>query len=170
MDALLTRMRARFSVSATTRRARPGEHDGTDYHFVSAETFSDMVDRGELLEWAEYGGNRYGTPRAEVMPYLVGGDDVILDIENEGAKQVKRAHPEAILVFLAPPSLEELERRLRGRGDTDEDDIRRRLEVAREQMDEAPEHYDHILVNDEVEPVITRLLSILQPRAGTPPG
>ncbi|MEA3502397.1 MAG: guanylate kinase [Actinomycetota bacterium] len=162
IDAVLERSGARFSVSATTRAPRPGEIDGEDYRFVDQETFSDLVQSGGMLEWAEYGGYRYGTPREPVLDVLDRGIHVVLDIENDGAHQVKRAYPSALLVFLMPPSRDELERRLRSRGDTSEHDIEQRLAVADEQILDAHEHYDHLVVNDELENAISRVLSILQ--------
>lgn len=162
IDAVLERSGARFSVSATTRAPRPGEIDGQDYRFVDQETFSDLVRSGGMLEWAEYGGYRYGTPREPVLDVLDRGIHVVLDIENDGAHQVKRAYPSALLVFLMPPSRDELERRLRSRGDTSEHDIDQRLAVADEQILDAREHYDHLVVNDELENAISRVLSILQ--------
>ena len=104
IDAVRDRTGASFSVSATTRSPRPGEVDGEDYWFVENGAFSELVASGGMLEWAEYGGYRYGTPRARVIETLTGGDHVILDIENEGAHQVKEAYPSAVLVFLMPPS------------------------------------------------------------------
>jgi guanylate kinase len=162
IDAVLERSGARFSVSATTRAPRPGEIDGQDYRFVDQDTFSDLVRAGDMLEWAEYGGYRYGTPRAPVLEVLDRGIHVVLDIENDGAHQVKRACPSAVLVFLMPPSRDELERRLRSRGDTAERDIERRLGVADAQILDAREHYDHLVVNDELEAAISQIVSILQ--------
>jgi len=151
----------RFSVSATTRPPRPGEQDGVDYFFVHDATFDRMIRDGDLLEWAEYGGHRYGTPRRAVRQALDAGEDILLDIENEGAKQVKAAFPDAIAIFLVPPTMEELERRLRRRGDTSEEDVRRRLAVARAQIEEAPRVYDAIVVNDDLEAAIDRVVAIL---------
>ncbi len=162
IDTVLERSGARFSVSATTRAPRPGEIDGQDYRFVDQDTFSELVRAGDMLEWAEYGGYRYGTPRAPVLEVLDGGIHVVLDIENDGAHQVKRAYPSAVLVFLMPPSRDELERRLRSRGDTAERDIERRLGVADAQILDAREHYDHLVVNDELEAAISQIVSILQ--------
>jgi guanylate kinase len=162
IDAVLEQTGARFSVSATTRAPRPGEVDGQDYRFVDRETFSGLVQSGGMLEWAVYGGHRYGTPRAPVIEQLDRGTHVVLDIENDGAHQVKRAYSSAVLVFLMPPSRGELERRLRSRGDTSEEDIERRLSVADEQIFDARENYDHLVVNDELETAIYQLVSILQ--------
>ncbi|MEA2023014.1 MAG: guanylate kinase [Actinomycetota bacterium] len=162
IDAVLERTGARFSVSATTRAPRSGEIDGRDYRFVNQDAFSDLVRSGGMLEWAEYGGYRYGTPRAPVVDLLDRGVHVVLDIENDGAHQVKQAYPMAVLVFLMPPSRDELERRLRSRGDTTDHDIERRLGVADEQILDAREHYDHLVVNDELETAISQVVSILQ--------
>jgi guanylate kinase len=161
VDAVMARTDAQFSVSATTRSARPGEEDGVDYHFVTRTQFERMREAGEILEWATYGGHLYGTPRSSVLPLLERGVDVILDIENEGAKQIKTAFPEAVLVFIAPPSLDELSRRLFGRGDTAPDDASRRLAIAGRQMEEADDVYDHIVVNDDLGVAIGDVLGIL---------
>ena len=136
-----------FSVSATTRAPRPGETDGKDYFFVSRERFAEMVERGELLEHAEFVGNCYGTPRDAVLRKLEAGRHVLLDIEVQGAAQVKEAMPECVSVFLAPPSLEELERRLRSRGTETEEKIRGRLETAVRELAVA-DRYDQTVVND----------------------
>ncbi len=162
IDAVLEQSGARFSVSATTRSPRPGETEGVDYRFVDHEVFSDLVGSGGMLEWAEYGGYRYGTPRAPVIELLDQGTHVVLDIENNGAHQVKRAYPSAVLVFLTPPSRQELERRLRNRGDTSDHDIAARLAVADGQIRDAQECYDHLVVNGDLETAIYQVLSILQ--------
>lgn len=130
------------------------------YIFLSRRRFEEWLDRGGFLEWAEYGGHRYGTSDA-VLEVLAAGEDVLLDIENKGAMQVKDAHPDAITVFLAPPSLTELERRLRNRGDTDDAAIVRRLAVAEEQMVHAAGHYDHVVVNGDVTAVVAEIRRIL---------
>ena len=165
---LAERLPFHFSVSMTTRPPRPGEVDGTDYLFVSRAGFLTARDAGELLEWAEYSGHLYGTPRLDLERHLAAGKDVLLDIELLGAAQVKAAYPEALLVFIAPPSLEVLEARLRGRGDTDEDQVARRLAVAREQMEEARASFDHIVLNDRLERAIAEVAGILISPA--PPG
>ncbi len=115
-----------------------------------------------MLEWAEYGGYRYGTPRTPVIDLLDQGTHVVLDIENDGAHQVKRAFPLAVLIFIMPPSRPELERRLRSRGDTSEGDVERRLAVADEQIMDARENYDHLVVNDDLEAAIYQVVSILE--------
>jgi len=161
VEAVLERTGAGFSVSATTRPSRPGERDGVDYHFVDRGRFDAMVAAGELLEWAEYGGHHYGTPVSEVMERLQAGIDVLLDIENDGAKQVKAAYGDALLIFILPPSIGELEERLRARGDTSDTDIARRLAVAEAQIVEAHDVYDHVVVNDDLPTAIDRISSIL---------
>ena len=161
LRAVLSSTDSAFSTSATTRPPRPGETDGREYHFLSRDEFDDRIDRGEILEWAEYGGNRYGTLRSEVVPILERGSNVLLDIENEGGKQIRASFPEAVLIFIRPPDLRELEVRLRGRGDTSDRDIERRLSVAEEQIIEAETIYDHIVLNDELDTAIGRVLDIL---------
>lgn len=160
--ALAARRPFFFSVSATTRAPRAGEVPGVDYRFVSADEFVLLRDRGELLEWAEYSGRLYGTPRAPVVEHLAAGEDVLLDIEVQGAEQVKEAFPEAVTVFLAPPSPAELERRLRRRADTDDTQVRRRLEIARWQLDVAESRFDHVVVNSSVEEAVDEILRILR--------
>ena len=150
-----------FSISATSRKAREGEQDGVDYYFVSRDRFNEMIENNELLEHAEFVDNCYGTPRSQVEARLEKGITVILDIEVQGAAQVKKAMPEAITVFLAPPSLEELERRLRGRGTDSDETIRRRLETARKELLLAPE-YDHMVINNEPEQAAEEIRAILE--------
>lgn len=149
-----------FSVSATTRPPRRGERHEVDYIFLSRRRFDEWLAADRFLEWAEYGGHRYGTPDA-VLSVLAAGGDVLLDIENHGAMQVKDAYPDAITVFLAPPSMSELERRLRSRGDTDEEAIGRRLAVADEQIQHAGIHYDHVVTNGDVGEVVEEIRRIL---------
>jgi len=150
-----------FSVSMTTRPARAGEEDGVDYHFVSRAEFLAARDAGELLEWAEYSSHLYGTPRAPVERRLAAGSDVVLDVELLGAEQVKAAYPEARLVFIAPPSPAVLEARLRGRGDTGDEQIARRLAVAASQIEEGRERFDHFVVNDDLGRAIAEVAGIL---------
>ncbi len=161
VEALDNQHEFAFSVSATTRAARTGEKDGVDYYFVSDDEFQRMIDEGELLEWAEYSGHRYGTPASPLISALADGSDVLLDIENWGARQVKEAYPEALTVFIVPPSMDELERRLRGRGDTDAADVTARLAVAAEQIADAAEHYDAVVVGDTVERATSEIMRIL---------
>ena len=150
-----------FSTSATTRSPRPGEVNGSEYFFVSFERFLEMVEHDELLEHAEYVANRYGTPRAYVEQRLEEGMNVILDIEVQGARQVRRKMPEAVLIFIAPPSLEELEHRLRGRGTDSESAIEGRLIRARQEYQEA-DFYDYLIINDDVEKAAAKLNAIIQ--------
>ena len=160
---LAERMPFHFSVSMTTRPPRPGEADGVAYRFVDREQFLAAWDAGELIESAEYSGHLYGTPRAPVERALAAGEDVLLDIELLGAEQVKAAFPEALMVFVEPPSLEVLESRLRGRGDTDEEQIARRLAAARWQMGRARGLFDYFVVNDRLERAIAEVAGILAP-------
>ncbi len=162
LAALAERWPFFFSVSVTTREPRPGERDGSDYHFVDGDRFQRMIDADELLEWAEYSGRRYGTPRRPVVEHLAESENVLLDVEVNGAMQVKRSFPRATTIFLAPPSLAELERRLRQRGDTDPHDMRRRLDIARWQLGVAEGFFDHVVVNDEVDRAVTEILRILE--------
>lgn len=168
VDAIMARTDARFSVSATTRAPRPGEIDGVDYHFVDRDEFERRRASGEILEWAEYGGNLYGTPLSSVLPLVDGGIDVILDIENEGAKQIRSAYPDALMIFIAPPTLEELSRRLTSRGDTEALDIVARLSVAEHQIAEAEGLYDAIVINDDLVDAITSVFDILTKTADSP--
>lgn len=138
-----------LSVSATTRAPRPGEVDGEHYFFVTPEAFDDLVATDGLLEWAEYAGNRYGTPRAAVEEHRADGQPVLLEIEVQGARQVRASVPDATLVFLAPPSPEILTERLRRRGTEDEAAVAARLAVATEELAAAGE-FDIVLVNAEV--------------------
>ena len=148
-----------FSVSATTRAPRPGEQDGVNYFFVTRERFEEMVRTGELLEHAEYVGNCYGTPRAYVEQRLEAGYNVILDIEVQGARQVMEAAPEAVLVFLIPPTLAELERRLRARGTESDEVIRGRLERAKEEC--RSDFYRYIVINDDADTAAKELDALI---------
>ena len=150
----------RFSVSATTRPIRPGELDGEDYFFVTRERFDEMLREGELLEHAEYVGNCYGTPERPLQEALDSGLDMLLDIEPQGAMQVRQKRPDAVLVFLAPPSMEALRARLEGRGDTSEDLIAKRLEQARWELQQA-QYYDYIIINDAVENAAREFLAVI---------
>lgn len=139
----------RFSVSLTTREMRPGEVEGESYYFVSRAQFEAMRDAGELLEHAEYVGNYYGTPESPINEMLDKGIDIILDIEPCGALQVQSRRPDATLIFMAAPSFRDIENRLTGRGDTPPDKVKRRLERARWEYQQAAK-YDYIVVNDDV--------------------
>lgn len=149
----------RFSVSATTRAPRPGEVDGESYYFVTKERFRQMIDEDAFLEYDDHMGNYYGTPAAQLEDKLLSGS-VILDIDPNGAFAVQRKCPEAVLIFIAPPSLQELENRLRGRGDTDEDQIKKRLDRAQWEMEQG-QRYDHLVVNDTVDNCAKTILNII---------
>jgi guanylate kinase len=159
VDALAERLPFHFSVSATTRRPRPGEQEGVDYRFVERPEFERMEAAGEFLETALYNGELYGTPRVPVEEHLARGEHVVLEIEVNGAMQVKSAYPEAVTIFVTAPSEAELRRRLEGRGDQEED-IRRRLAIARAELDLA-HLFDHIVVNDQVDRAVEEILRIL---------
>ncbi|CAL9628935.1 MULTISPECIES: guanylate kinase [Streptomyces] len=149
-----------LSVSATTRKPRPGEQHGVHYFFVTDEEMDKLIANGELLEWAEFAGNRYGTPRAAVLERLEKGEPVLLEIDLQGARQVRASMADARLVFLAPPSWEELVRRLTGRGTESPEVIERRLEAARTELAAEPE-FDVTLVNTSVEDVARELLALM---------
>ena len=149
-----------LSVSATTRSPREGEQDGLSYFFKSRERFDALVADGGLLEWAEFAGNCYGTPRAPVEEQLSTGRPVLLEIELEGARQVRRSFPDAVQIFLAPPSFEELERRIRGRGTDPEEAILRRLARAQEELKSKAE-FDAVVVNDNLDQALLRLEQLM---------
>ena len=149
----------KFSVSATTRSPRPSETDGVHYYFVTKEQFEEMIATGQMLEYSAHAANYYGTPRAQAEEKMQTGS-VLLDIEPNGAGQVKKAAPDAVLVFIMPPSMEELERRLRGRGDTSEEQIAMRLERAVWEMEQR-HWYDHVVVNDDAERCAEEILKII---------
>lgn len=149
-----------FSTSVTTRDPRPGELDGREYFFVDDAEFDRMIENNQLLEHAEYVTHKYGTPRAFVLNKLEEGYNVILDIEVNGARQVNQKMPEAVMIFVAPPSLAELETRLRNRGTETEDTIRARLDRARQEYREA-DFYDYIIINDDIEKAADELSAII---------
>ena len=149
-----------FSVSATTRPPRPGEVDGKHYHFLSREQFQRWIDEDAFLEHAEFVGNLYGTPKLYVDKAMDQGRDVILDIEIQGAEQVHRRRPEAIRIYVAPPSWAELERRLIGRGTEDMEKVRRRLERGKEEFAVARD-FDYFVINDTVDRAVEELRAIL---------
>ena len=153
----------RFSVSATTRPPRPSEQDGIHYYFITKERFEQMIAAGEFLEYDAHAANYYGTPRTQALEKMEKGH-VLLDIEPKGAQQVKANMPEATLIFIMPPDLEELERRLRGRGDTSEEQIRLRMERAIWEMDQR-HWYDHVLINDDAERCAEEILKIIADEA-----
>ena len=148
-----------FSVSATTRAPRPGEVDGVNYYFITKDKFLEMIDQGEFLEYDAHMDNYYGTPKGQLDEKLQTGS-VILDIEPNGAFNVRKVWPDAVLIFIAPPSLEELERRLRGRGDTSEEQIRVRQERCAWEMEQSKQ-YDYVVINDQVETCVEEILEII---------
>ncbi len=148
------------SVSATTRAPRPGEVDGVQYHFLSRPAFEAAVENGEFLEWVEYSGNLYGTLRREVEGKLAAGSDVILEIELVGARAVRTTRPEAVQVFIAPPSFAELAARLRGRATEGERAIESRLSIAERELAAATE-FDHVVVNDNAERAAAEVAAII---------
>jgi guanylate kinase len=150
-----------LSVSATTRPPRPGERDGVDYHFMSDAEFERLAGEGALLEHATYSGRRYGTPRSEVEPRLAEGRSVVLEIEVQGARQVRQAMPEAVQVFIAPPSPAALRARLEGRATDRPEEIERRLSAAQDELDARPE-FGHVIVNDDLERATDELVRLVQ--------
>ena len=160
---MATRDDLRFSVSATTRAPRPGEVDGESYYFVTREKFQDMIDRNEFVEYDAHMDNFYGTPETQLNEKLETGS-VILDIEPNGAFMVRKRRPDATLIFIAPPSMEELLRRLVGRGDTSAEQVKVRQERAQWEMDQSV-HYDYVVVNDQVETCVNEILKIIAEKA-----
>ncbi len=149
-----------LSVSVTTRAPRPGETDGVEYHFVDGSEFDRLVRDGELLEHARYAGHRYGTPRVPVEQRLAAGIPTLLEIDLQGARQVRAAMPDALLVFLAPPSFDELARRLSSRGTEDAEHVHRRLDVARTEL-AAEQEFDRVVVNDDVRRAADELVALM---------
>jgi guanylate kinase len=150
-----------MSVSATTRPIRPGETDGEDYHFVDDATFDRMIAEGAFLEWAHVFGHRYGTLKSEVMKVIEGGRDVLLDIDWQGTQQLKQVDPDIVRVFILPPSMEELERRLRHRRTDSEEVVRRRMDRAAAEMSHWAE-YDYVLINNDAEKCCELVHNILK--------
>ena len=150
-----------FSVSATTRAMREGERDGTDYEFVDPRTFRAMIEAGELAEWAEVHGTLYGTPRRQLDEAEAQGRHVVLDIDVQGARQIRKAVPHAVLIFIFPPSGADLLRRLGGRGTEREAEVLRRLRNARGEMDRARE-FDYVVVNDELQRAVERVREVVR--------
>ena len=149
-----------FSVSATTRAPRAGEVDGVSYHFVERARFLEMIDNDEFLEHAQYVGEYYGTPAQPILDCIDGGRDILLDIEVQGARQVVSKMPDAVTIFIVPPSMEELERRLRGRGTDSGEKLLARLERARAEL-EQKDFYKYIVVNDVIERSAEEILQII---------
>ena len=163
----------RLSISVTTRPPRTTERDGADYVFVSDAEFDRQIEAGELLEWAEIFGHRSGTPKAPVREALAAGSDVILELDVQGARQVRESSPDAVLILLEPPSLAELERRLRSRGTEDEIRLAERLAKAGWELEQRA-WFDHVVTNDDVETAAARVAAIIErasqdaPTEGTP--
>ncbi len=158
---LLDKLDVDFSVSVTTRLPRPGERHSEHYNFISRREFEKMIENDELLEWAVYNNRFYGTPAAPIEEALAAGRDILLEIEIQGARQVRERKPDAVMYFIAPPSLEELELRLRRRGDTSEEDIEDRLQIAESEMAEAPALFDHVVVNESLDQAIAEMLGLI---------
>lgn len=150
-----------YSVSATSRKPRPSEKDGTNYYFVSRERFKEMIRKQELVEWVEYCGNFYGTPRAYVEEQLKKGRIVLLEIEVKGASNIKKQYPECVSIFIAPPDLDELKKRITNRGTEPPDVIEERMRRAEKEMEHISE-YDYVVINDTVDNSSNRLLEILE--------
>jgi guanylate kinase len=149
-----------LSVSATTRAPRPGEQDGVDYHFLTREEFDRRIAEGDFVEHADYAGRSYGTLRSELEDRVAKGKPVVLEIEVQGARQVRAAMPEAVQVFIAPPSLEALRTRLIGRGTDDSEEVERRLRVAEQELAAKPE-FGHVVVNDRLDEALGQLTAIV---------
>lgn len=150
-----------YSISATTRQPRPGEQDGVNYYFYTKEKFREMIDQGQLLEWAEVYGNFYGTPKQKVLDRLDAGEDILLEIDTQGALNVMKAMPEGLFIFLLPPSLEELDARLKGRGTETEESLHRRLGAAVDEIKLATK-YRYVVVNDKVEDAEETIANIIE--------
>ena len=150
-----------LSVSATTRRPRAGERDGVDYHFMSAEEFERHVEAGDFVEHADYAGHRYGTLRSELDDRLASGIPVVLEIEVQGARQVRSTVPDSVQVFIAPPSVEALRERLARRGTDQPGEVQRRLDVARQELAAQPE-FGHVVVNDTLDPALDELAQVVR--------
>ncbi|MEY3332421.1 MAG: hypothetical protein RLZZ176_721 [Cyanobacteriota bacterium] len=157
MNAILQRYpELHYSVSATTRSPRPGEVNGKNYHFITRSEFEKLVTQGEFLEWAEFAGNFYGTPREAVLNHIQSGELVVLEIELEGARQIRHTFPSALSIFILPPSFAELEKRIRGRGQDTEEAISRRLNRAEEEIAAADE-FDLQIINDDFEEALQEI-------------
>lgn len=150
----------KLSISATTRSPRTGEQDGIDYHFLTKEKFLQLIEKDEMLEHAEYCGNFYGTPSAPIKNWMNGGNDVILEIEVQGGAQIKKKRPDCVSIFILPPSIQELEQRLRARNTENEETIQKRMAVAREEIKLA-KNYDYVVINDTVENAVNKIHTII---------
>lgn len=151
----------KLSVSATTRNPRPGEEHGVHYYFVSHDEFKTMVDEGKMLEYAQYVGNFYGTPKEPVEAMTEQGYDVVLEIEVQGGVQVIKSTPECVSIFIVPPSMEVLEKRLRGRGTEDEATVAKRIATAKGEIPQS-KYYDYIVVNDDLDVVVNEIAAIIE--------
>lgn len=149
-----------LSISCTTRAPRPGEVDGVNYFFLTKDEFKNCIDNDKFLEWAEFAGNFYGTKQKYINQYLAEGKDIILEIDTQGALQVKKRMPEAVLIFICPPSIEELEHRLRGRKTEDEATIQKRLDAVKIELERA-EKFDYRVVNDDLDRAVKELEKII---------
>lgn len=158
---LLATTEVEFSVSVTTRGIRPTESDGVHFHFIDRASFEDLKDAGALLEWAEYNANLYGTPSRPIEEANAMGRDVLLEIEVQGARQIRDSRPDALMFFILPPSMEILEKRLRSRGDTSNEDIINRLQIAQREIDEAPHVFDHLVVNDDLKRATLEIANLI---------
>ena len=159
-QALLEKTTLAYSVSATTRKPRAGEVDGESYYFLSVEAFEKMIEKDELLEWAKVYDNYYGTPLKKVEEKLAAGEDILLEIDTQGAMKVREKFPEGVYIFILPPSLAELERRIRGRDTETEDVLQKRLAAAIEEI-EAGKCYKYVVTNDEVDGAVDSVCAIL---------
>ena len=169
-DTVLDRMKRSagsiyFAVTATTRRRRSQEVDGVDYHFVSRAKFQSMIDAGELLEWAEVYGNRYGVPKEQIREALRAGRDVVIKVDIQGAETIKNLVPQALLIFVSPPSMETLEGRLRKRSTESDTDLKKRIATARQEMDKQ-RLFDYVVVNDEVGRAVSEIDDIITKEKG----
>lgn len=159
-QALLEKTPLAYSVSATTRKPRAGEVDGESYYFLSVEAFEKMIEKDELLEWAKVYDNYYGTPLKKVEEKLAAGEDILLEIDTQGAMKVREKFPEGVYIFILPPSLAELERRIRGRDTETEDVLQKRLAAAIDEI-EAGKCYKYVVTNDEVDGAVDSVCAIL---------
>lgn len=156
-----------FSVSATTRPPREGERDGRDYEFLSRGAFEEMIERGELVEWAEVHGNLYGTPRRNLEAASARGEHAVLDIDVQGARQIRGRVEEAVLIFIFPPSAEDLWTRLTARGTENLDEVERRIRASHRELEEAV-HFDYIVVNDDLDRAVARVRTIVEAESHRP--
>lgn len=166
---LLDRYPYALSVSATTRSPRPGETEGVSYHYITKEEFEKRIADGDFLEWARYVDHYYGTPKSFVLEQLAQGRDVILEIDSAGALKVREQYPEAMLIFMIPPSMKELRRRLTERGTEDEATIVKRLKKAAEEELDTAGQYEFLVVNDDLEKCVEELNRVIQTRQGMDP-